>query len=479
VRLDRRQAVFTVQEVHEVRTESMPADNDGSPATCPSGGQSKKRGQPRQRGKGKLTAVPVATPGPAKDTTALATITPKPLSDESAPPARREHSTSHDPELLGVPLEDRAGEPNARTSGTGDADFAMRAATTGLAAPPALVAERLPDLRRRPPLPVVPWYVRMQRRLKEVTRPGRLEAESDAAISALLARPALTSGSKTITVLGAKGGAGKSTTALALGLVLGTCDAAKPVVMEVNPDLGNVRQLLPDPNRCTVQDLLEGLVAAERGGVNRVQGYLTMWGRLGVLTAPQRPDEMARLTPRDYSRALRLLKLYFGTIILDCGTSFTNRLQQWAIQAADHLVLVTQPEEAPLRTTLTAIDYLSSAAYAEDYRWVLREVAESAGPEGTGVRGSRERQDMTLVVNGVGFAGRGSFGGDPVDPAKTRAAAAGLNAVVELPYSAALRQRINDGVLTPEVLPIPYRRALKTGLVAVLGRLAEQGEGGQ
>ncbi len=334
-------------------------------------------------------------------------------------------------------------------------------------APP--IADDLPDLRRRAPAPVVPWHRRAQRRFRELTQPGRVEAEADAAIAALLARPTLTSGCRTIAVLGAKGGAGKSTTALALGLTLGTYDAARPVVMEVNPDLGNVRQLLPGANPRTVQDLLEGLVAAERGGVNRVQGYLTMWGRLGVLTAPQRPDEMARLTPRDYARTLRLLQLYFGTVILDCGTSFTNRLQQWAIQTADHLVLVTQPEEAPLRTTLTAIDYLASAAYAEDYRGVFREVADATGTEGAGTRGTRERRDMTLVVNGVGFTG----GRDPVDPAKVRAATEGLNATVELPYSAPLRQRINDGVLTPEVLPAPYRRAIKTGLAAVLGRLAE------
>jgi len=324
-------------------------------------------------------------------------------------------------------------------------------------------------LRRHAPSPTVPWHLHAQRRFRELTQSGRLEAEADAAIVALLSRPALTDGCKTIAILGAKGGAGKSTTALALGLTLGLFDAAKPVVMEVNPDLGNVRQLLPEPNPRTVQDLLEGLIAAERGGVNRVQGYLTMWGRLGVLTAPQRPDEMARLSPRDYARALRLLKLYFGTVILDCGTSFTNRLQQWAIQTADHLVLVTQPEEAPLLTTLAAIDYLASTAYAEDYRGVFREVADAAGPEWAGARGSRGRCDMTLVVNGVGFAGRR----DPVDPDKIRAAAAGLNAVIDVPYSAELRRRINDGVLTPEVLPTPYRRAIKGGLAAVLGRLAE------
>jgi MinD-like ATPase involved in chromosome partitioning or flagellar assembly len=435
------------------------------------GGESSSQGPPARKRTRKAKGLTGTTPTSVVAGTRVAAAVPD---DASVPTTAIPASVRHC--WPGRLLSDDGG------SGDGSVDADPGAIIDATTAPPEATQRTAPllpsveepgwpsvSLRRHTPSPVVPWHIRAHRRFRELTQPGRLEAEADAAIAALLARPALTDGCKTIAILGAKGGAGKSTTALALGLALGTFDAARPVVMEVNPDLGNVRQLLPGANPRTVQDLLEGLVAAERGGVNRVQGYLTMWGRMGVLTAPQRPDEMARLSPRDYARALRLLKLYFGTVILDCGTSFTNRLQQWAIQTADHLILVTQPEEAPLLTTLAAIDYLASTAYAEDYRGVFREVADAAGPEWAGARGSRARRDMTLVVNGVGFAGRR----DPVDPDRIRAAASGLNAVLDVPYSAELRRRINDGVLTPEALPAGYRRAIKGGLAAVLGRLVE------
>jgi hypothetical protein len=67
----------------------------------------------------------------------------------------------------------------------------------------------------------------------------------------------------------------------------------------------------------------------------------------------------------------------------------------------------------------------------------------------------------------------GQAGGGALDPAKIRAAAGGLNATVALPYAPALRRMLDDGTLTYEALPLPYRRAVKQLLVAVLSRLAE------
>jgi hypothetical protein len=76
---------------------------------------------------------------------------------------------------------------------------------------------------------------------------------------------------------------------------------------------------------------------------------------------------------------------------------------------------------------------------------------------------------MTLVVNGVGFPS----GAAAIDLGRVRMAVTGLNAVIPLPYSGSLRQMLGDCTLTIDALPADYRRALKTLLVAALGRLAD------
>jgi len=326
-------------------------------------------------------------------------------------------------------------------------------------APPGIP---VPDLRARPPVPVVPWPIRAQRWMRERTQPGRSETEHDARIADCMAL--LSTGCHVLATIGPKGGPGKTTVALTTGLVLAEVPLARPIIVELNPDWGTIDQALGDANPRTIQDLLQNLTAINQAGIGMLQGYVTMWGRLPVLTAPSRPDEMAHLTPRDYERVLKLLSIHYNLIILDCGTAFTQRLNQFAIQAADHLQVVGWPDHATMQKTVAAIDYLASSRYAHDYQSVLAELA----PDHAAVR-ARTLADMTLVVNGAGFPS----GAAAIDLAKVRMAVSGLNAVVPLPYSAPLRRMLGDGTLTMEALPAEYRRAVKGVLVAVLGRLAD------
>ncbi|MDQ2785995.1 MAG: hypothetical protein M3Y58_13450 [Chloroflexota bacterium] len=320
----------------------------------------------------------------------------------------------------------------------------------------------VPDLRSRPPVPVVPWPIRAQHWLRERTQPGRLEMDHDAKIADFMAM--MSTGCRILATIGPKGGPGKTTVALTTGLVLAEAPLARPIVVELNPDWGTIDQVLGDANPRTIQDLLQNLIAVNQAGIGMLQGYMTMWGRLPVLTAPGRPDEMARLAPRDYERVLKLLSLHYNLIILDCGTAFTQRLNQFAIQSADHLQVVGWPDHPTMQKTVAAIDYLASSRYAYDYQSVLAELA----PDHAAVR-ARALADMTLVVNGAGFPSDATA----IDLDKVRMAVSGLNAVAPLPYSAPLRRMLGDGTLTMDALPADYRRAVKGLLVAVLGRLAD------
>lgn len=266
----------------------------------------------------------------------------------------------------------------------------------------ALASERLAtpsDFRRRIPGPVIPWPLRLQGWIRRRTPAGRNEDTNDSRLNILLA--GLATGTHTLSVIGPKGGVGKSSTALTIGLVLAQVPLARPVLVEINPDWGTLDELLGMANPRTVADLLRDYTAIDRAGIGLLQGYLTMFGRLPVLTAPSDPDAMARLTPRDYDRVLRLLAVHYNVIILDCGTAFTQRLNQFALQRADHLVVVGWPEQATMRKTLAAVEYLASARYEREYRGVLAEIAGTDG-EGRGIVRARALGDVTLALNGVG-----------------------------------------------------------------------------
>lgn len=320
------------------------------------------------------------------------------------------------------------------------------------------------SLRHQDPVPAVPWPLRLRTWFGRRTRQGSAEAWNDVSLTHLLAD--LATGTHILAVSGPKGGAGKSTTALLAGMVLAEVPLARPILLEVNPDWGTLDELLGRANPRTIADLLRDYVAIDRAGIGLLQGYVTMFGRLPVLTAPGDPDAMAQLSPRDYDRVLRLLALHYNVILLDCGTAFTQRLNQFALQRADHLVVVGWPEQAAMSKTLAAVEYLASARYERDYRGVLAEVAATGG---IGDVRARALADMTLAINGIGHTG----GTDPIDHRRVRAAASGLHALIELPYVPALRALLADGALTIEALPVASRRAVKRLLVAVLSRLAE------
>lgn len=318
----------------------------------------------------------------------------------------------------------------------------------------------LPDLRARPPRRRVPWERRARTWLRDRTSAGREEGVHDGLIGSAIRQ--VSDCSVVLATISSKGGTGKSTFSLTEGLVLSQYPLARPVVVEVNPDWGNLRQHLGDANPRTLVDLLENIHTVEARGLGKLQEFVTMWDSVPVITAPLSPSQMRELTPRDYDRLLGLLRVHYNVVILDCGTSFTNPLNQWAIQAAGHIQLVGWPEAATMEPLIQAIDYLASEVYTVDYRGELAEI------DRVEMR-SLAMADMTLIING---AGSGSV--NPIDTGRIRGLVPELAGVLEVPYSEPLRRMLADSALTLELMPTPYRRAVKRVLATVLTKLAHE-----
>lgn len=276
-----------------------------------------------------------------------------------------------------------------------------------------------------------------------------MEADRDALIAAHAASLAGTS--RTVAMLGAKGGVGTTTLTLLAGLLLAEVPGVRPVVVELAPDWGATARLLGDANAPTAADLLAHLTAAHRDGVGFVQGFMTLWGRLPVLAAPDWSGSAGPLTAADYTPILHLLGMHYNLVLLDCGASVTHPLTRLACDAAHHVVLVAHPDPVAMhRASLVAAHLTGDPDRAE-----------------TSLCYRRAATDLSVVVNGGDGATARPFAAPPWRELGSR-----LNVAVVLPPSEPLRRRLAAGTLALETIPADTRRALKTLLAAVLGRLA-------
>ncbi len=322
----------------------------------------------------------------------------------------------------------------------------------------------IPDLFQTPPVPVITPARRILNLWKRRNEQGRTEEQNDELISAALAR--LTDKFYVIPVIGPKGGSGKTLLSLVCGLILSEYRNARPCLLEANMDWGTLRDLLGDANPRTIKHLLNDLPEVDRAGYGALQGYLTMFGRLPVMTAPTNPDDMQALTPADYDKVVSLLSKHMQILFLDCGTSFVNRISQYAAQTADHTILVSAPDNPTMRRSIASAHYLASSRYVSTYKEVM--------PDLTVLGEKRDLTrlamgSMTLAVNGIGKSSKEV----PLDYDALAKQLPDMNGIVKLSYSERLEALINTGRLDMEVLPAVYRRQAKQLLATVLTKMAE------
>ncbi len=330
-------------------------------------------------------------------------------------------------------------------------------------ASPAPAAADVTDVSETAPVPVPspPFPAHSQPPAWARGRAARWERDHDTAIAAAVVT--LATGSRIVAVVGVKGGVGATTVALLAGALLATVPEAHPALVELAADWGTTAALLGNTDGRTVADLLAHLTLAHRAGLGFVQGFLTPWERLPVLLAPRDPALVARLTVVDYARALRLLAAHYGLLLLDCGPSLTHPLTRFALDVADHIVLVTGPDPMARHGARRAITYLTNAGHAAQPPLAVPGTGDGTA---TPLR-ARAPTDLTLVLNGVDTPSVQVFD-DPLG----KEVMPSLNAILSLPRSEPLRQQFAAGSVSVAMLPTATRRAIKAVLAAVLGRLA-------
>jgi pilus assembly protein CpaE len=167
-----------------------------------------------------------------------------------------------------------------------------------------------------------------------------------------------------ITVFSAKGGAGKTTVATNLAATLNDRGAARVCLVDFDLEFGDVAITLRLDPRKTVADML----AWDEFTPDAVPTLLTSAGpRFDCLLAPVGPGQSEKLPTALTGRLLEHLAENYDYVVVDTPAGFTEHVLA-ALDASDHLVLITAPELPSLKNLRLTLDMLDLLGYSKDIR---------------------------------------------------------------------------------------------------------------
>lgn len=264
------------------------------------------------------------------------------------------------------------------------------------------------------------------------TAVGRPTRDADTGYSAHLApvEAAASSRGVVVAVASAKGGAGKSTTAVALAGTL-AADGKRVCLVDLDLRDGQLATLL-DASLPTIASL-----ARESAGINdaTVLAHLTRNDHLNVsaLLAPASGDDPDVRDPMLHRHILTVLRRHFDVIVLDCPVTYRDQLlAHTAFVEADKVIAVS---------TL-AVTSLAGL------RRMLHALTDSPSAAGLGV----PRRKFGVVVNGA-------LNGVAVDRGQVDDHTAGVPVVAVVPHVprdaliATNRRRLDLLVTHPDLAP--------------------------
>jgi pilus assembly protein CpaE len=197
-----------------------------------------------------------------------------------------------------------------------------------------------------------------------------------------------------ITVLGPKGGTGKTVTSTNLAVALAD-SGAKPLVIDIDLQFGDVGLALGlKPDR-TIFDLVQtgGSLDSEK-----IQGFaLKHFSGASALLAPTRPDQAAVITTGFLRDLFTVARRTYDFVIVDTAPAFSPEVIV-AIDAATHLCLVGMLDALSLKDTKIGLETLKQMGYSsDDITLVLNRADSSVGISMTDVY-SLLKKDPDILV---------------------------------------------------------------------------------
>ena len=182
---------------------------------------------------------------------------------------------------------------------------------------------------------------------------------------------------KVITIFSPKGGVGKTTLAVNLGLALSGGGAARVCVVDLDLAFGDVAitlQLVPD------HTIAEAIGLEDHLDFALLETLLTRHeASLTILAAPTRPDIKDKLPASLVRSVLRTLREHFDFILVDTSPAFDDHVLQ-AFDETDECILVATLDVPTIKNVKMALDTLNALGLVpQNRRLVLNRADDEVG----------------------------------------------------------------------------------------------------
>lgn len=170
-------------------------------------------------------------------------------------------------------------------------------------------------------------------------------------------------------VLSLKGGIGKTSTTVGVGMTLAEFRGDLPCAIDANPDSGDLAEralgesIYQSSNPRTVSDIIDDLESIT--SLTELSRYMQHAGRFHVLAGEQDPEVSDSLTAEEYLKIRTLIGKYYSVLLTDCGTGVTHNAMKGILQTADNLVIAAGYAVSGAKRARSTLMWLASHGYEE------------------------------------------------------------------------------------------------------------------
>ncbi|MFF2317397.1 MinD/ParA family protein [Arthrobacter sp. NPDC058097] len=189
--------------------------------------------------------------------------------------------------------------------------------------------------------------------------------QEEAELERRIARPL--SGSFNTAILSLKGGIGKTSTTVGVGMILAEYRGDHPCAIDANPDSGDLAEralgemLYQKAKPRTVTDIVRDI--GQINSLTQLTDYMHHANRLHLIAGEQDPALSDALTAEEYLQIKQLVSQYYSVTLTDCGTGVSHPAMAGVLPQATNLVIASGYAVSGAKRARNTLQWLAAHGY--------------------------------------------------------------------------------------------------------------------